>query len=469
MILYKSYYLRIIINNYKNNSLNDTKRTLSVIFLKRITIILFNFLGKSRNMEHLKLSKHQTFYAVGLSYKKADAEVRGKFSLDDQAKTNVLLQAKQEGIDSMVVISTCNRTEIYGFAEHPFQLIKLLCDNSIGTVEEFQKVAYVYKNQEAINFIFRVGTGLDSQILGDFEIISQIRNGFVESKKIGLVNSFMERLVNAVIQASKRVKNETELCSGATSVAFASVHYIFNTVSDLANKNILLFGTGKIGRNTCENLVKHTKNENITLINRTKNKAEKIAGKFNLIVKDYIDLEVELQKADVLVVATGAQNPTIDKTILNLKKPLLILDLSIPKNVDENVKQLEGVTLVHMDHLSQLTDETIEKRKEQIPLAEAIIDEIREEFITWMKARKFAPTIHALKEKLNTIKKNELSFQRKKITNFDEEQAEIISNRIIQKITTHFANHLKDDSTTVDESIEWIERVFQIETIPCNE
>jgi glutamyl-tRNA reductase len=216
-------------------------------------------------------------------------------------------------------------------------------------------------------------------------------------------------------------------------------------------------------------LVKHTKNENITLINRTKTKAEKIAGKFNLIVKDYVDLQVEIQRADVLVVATGAQNPTIDKSLLNLKKPLLILDLSIPKNVDENVKQLEGVTLVHMDHLSQLTDETIEKRKEQIPFAEAIIAEIREEFVSWMKSRKFAPTIHALKEKLNTIKKNELSFQRKKITNFDEEQAEIISNRIIQKITTHFANHLKDDSTSVDESIEWIERVFQIETIPYNE
>ena len=148
----KRYYLRIIINNYKNKSLNDTKRTLSVIFLKRITIILFNFLGMSRIMEHLKLSKHQTFYAVGLSYKKADAEVRGKFSLDDQAKTNVLQQAKEEGIDSIVVISTCNRTEIYGFAAHPFQLIKLLCDNSIGTVEEFQKVAYVFKSQEAINF-----------------------------------------------------------------------------------------------------------------------------------------------------------------------------------------------------------------------------------------------------------------------------------------------------------------------------
>lgn len=416
-------------------------------------------------MDSIKGLKFQTFYAIGLSYKKADAEVRGKFSLDEVAKAAILEQAKLEGVKSLFIISTCNRTEIYGFANHPFQLIKLLCDNSNGTVEEFQKVAYVYKNNEAINFLFRVGTGLDSQILGDFEIISQIRNGFMQSKKANLANSFLERLVNAVIQASKRVKNETELCSGATSVAFAAVHYIFNTVSDLSTKNILLFGTGKIGRNTCENLVKHTKNENITLINRTKTKAEKIAGKFNLIVKDYIDLQVEIQKADIIVVATGAQNPTIDKSLLNLKKPVLILDLSIPKNVNENVKQIEGVTLVHMDYLSQVTDDTLEKRKQQIPYAEVIISEIKLEFISWIKARKFAPTIHALKEKLNVIKDNELNFQRKKITNFDEQQAEIISNRIIQKITTHFANHLKDDNTTVDESIEWIERVFQIEAV----
>ncbi len=111
------------------------------------------------------------------------------------------------------------------------------------------------------------------------------------------------------------------------------MQYIIKNVEDIGNKNILLFGTGKIGRNTCENLVKHTKNEHITLINRTKDKAEKMAGKLNLVVKDYADLHLELQNADVVVVATGAQNPTIDKAILNLKKPMLILDLSIPRNV----------------------------------------------------------------------------------------------------------------------------------------
>lgn len=199
------------------------------------------------------ISKGRHFYIIGLSYKKADAEIRGHFSLTEEAKTKLLEQAKYEGIDGVLATSTCNRTEVYGFAAHPFQLIKLLCEHTHGTVEEFEKVAYVYKNRQAISHMFRVGTGLDSQILGDFEIISQLRIAFAQSKKIGLSNAFTERLVNAVIQASKRIKNETEISSGATSVSFASVQYILKNVADISNKNILLFGTGKIGRNTCEN------------------------------------------------------------------------------------------------------------------------------------------------------------------------------------------------------------------------
>lgn len=310
--------------------------------------------------------------------------------------------------------------------------------------------------------MFRVGTGLDSQILGDFEIISQIKQSFVQSREHELGNAFLERLCNSVIQASKRIKNETELSSGATSVAFASVQYILAHVPNISEKNILLFGTGKIGRNTCENLVKHTKNEHITLINRTKDKAEKIAGKFNLIVKDYADLPCEIRKADVLVVATGAQNPTVSKELIFPNKELLILDLSIPKNVDTDVTELPNVRLVHLDHLSQITDETLERRKQYIPQAENIIEEIKTEFTEWLETRRFAPTIKALKKKLKSMKDAEIDFQRKKITGFDEAQAEIISNRIIQKITTHFANHLKDSDAS-DESIELIQKVFQLE------
>jgi glutamyl-tRNA reductase len=415
-------------------------------------------------MQKYNISKSNYFYAIGLSYKKADADIRGNFSLDENSKLALINQAKENNIESLVVTSTCNRTEIYGFAQHPFQLIKLLCDNTKGTVDDFQKVAYVYKNMEAIAHMFRVGSGLDSQILGDFEIISQLKISAKISKKYGLLNPFSERLVNAVIQASKRIKTETKISSGATSVSFASVQYILNSVENVSEKTILLFGTGKIGRNTCENLVKHTKNEHITLINRTKNKAEQVAGKFNLVVKDYANLQEEINDSDILIVATGAQRPTIDKHIIQTKKPLLILDLSIPKNVDINVESLSNVSLVHLDYLSKITDKTLEERKKYIPLAEQIIEEVKTEFSNWLETRKFAPTIKALKHKLLDFKTAELDTQRKKIANFNEEQAELISNNIIQKITNHFAHHLKEDSISTDDSLELIKKVFHLET-----
>ena len=415
-------------------------------------------------MEQFNKSETTYFYVIGLSYRKADAKIRGEFSLDQNAKANLMLQAKASGIETIVATSTCNRTEIYGFARHPFELIKLLCDNTHGTVEDFQRVAYVYKNSDAIQHMFRVGAGLDSQILGDFEIISQLKISAKLSKKYQLLNAYLERLINAVIQASKRIKTETELSSGATSVSFASVQYIKKTVEAISSKNILLFGTGKIGRNTCENLIKHTKNEHITLINRTRDRADKIAGKFKLLVKDYSQLQEEIGNTDILIVATGAQNPTIDKHLIQNKKPLLILDLSIPKNVNENVKELPMVTLVHLDHLSQMTDETLEKRKQFIPVAEGIIAEIKTEFDEWVDNRKFAPTIKALKEKLQVFATAEVDSQRKKINEFNEAQAALISTNLVQKITNHFAHHLKDETISKNDSLELIKKVFQLES-----
>jgi len=411
-------------------------------------------------------SREESFYAIGLNYQKADAETRGHFSVTQEAQTAILEQARDSGIQSLTVVSTCNRTELYGIASHPFQLIKLLCNYTNGTVEEFERVAYIHKNMAAVSHLFRVATGLDSQILGDFEIISQLRRGLKQSKKLGMLNAYMERLGNAVIQASKRIKNETELSTGATSVSFAAVQYIMARVPYISEKNILLFGIGKIGRNTCENLIKHTRNEHITLINRTKVKAEEVAGKFNLVVKDYSNIESEICQADVLIVATGAQKPTINKELLYLKKPLLILDLSIPKNVATDVLENEFVSLVHLDELAKVTDSTLAHRQSQIPQAEKIIAEIENEFNAWAENRSFAPTLKALKLKLAEIKEGEIDYQRRKNNDFNEEQAAIIGDRIIHKITTHFANHLKNGDVDTQEGIALIKQVFQL---PKNE
>jgi len=297
------------------------------------------------------------FYVIGLNYQKADARMRGFFSVSEAAQQRILAEAEELNISSISVLSTCNRSEIYGRVENPYLLIKLLCRHTRGTLEEFEKVSYVYREQEAIDHLFRVGAGLDSQILGDFEIIGQLRNSFRRSKDAGMLDSYMERLVNSVIQASRRIKNETGLSSGITSVSFASVKYIMEQVPDYENKKILLFGTGKIGRNTVGNLVKHISRAQITLINRTRKNAETIGEKYNLAIKDYIDLIPEIAQSDILIVATGASVPTITKfSLVRLQKPLLIIDLSVPQNVDENVDELEGVERVHLDELSEVTE-----------------------------------------------------------------------------------------------------------------
>lgn len=404
-----------------------------------------------------------SFFIVGISYKNADAEIRGRYSLDSKSKLSLLTKAKEAGLESVMAISTCNRTEVIGFVNDPEILTKLLCDATNSSKVEFKKYAYTLSEYKAINHLFKVGSGLESQILGDFEIIGQLKHSAASSKKAGLLNTSLDRLISLVIRASKKIKTETSLSTGATSVSFASVQYICNNIEDVNNKNILLFGTGKIGRNTCENLIKQTKNSKITLINRTKDKAEKIAGKFNLKVEDISDLSHEIAKTDVLVVATGALETTVNKGLIKTKAPLLILDLSIPKNVSNDVAELDNVNLIHLDDLSKITDKTLESRKKEVPKATKIIESVMKEFEEWVENRKFAPTIRALKSKLTSFKNSELENLKKKKNDFDFEHAELISDNIIQKITNHFANHLINENITANKSEELIKKVFNLE------
>ena len=173
------------------------------------------------------------------------------------------------------------------------------------------------------------------------------------------------------------------------------------------------------------------------------------------------NLTEEVSKADVLIVSTGADKPTITKEHISNNKEILILDLSMPENVAKEVSDFTGVSLVNVDELSKITDETLAVRQKEIPFAEQIIETHKEEFNSWLNHRRFTPAIAALKESLEIIKKDEINFQKKKISNFDENQAEILTTRFIQKITTQFVKHLKDEETSVSESIEVIQKVFQ--------
>lgn len=383
------------------------------------------------------------FFVVGVSYKKAPLSVREDFSLSKTSSKALLHNAKKNGVNKLVIISTCNRTELYGLTNNPDNLIKLLCQFSKGNSDIFNKVGYRLVGKKAINHIFRVGSGLESQILGDFEIIGQLKKSFYLSKKLNMVNGFIERMMNSVIQASKKIKTQTGLSSGATSVSFAAVQYILQNIKNVSNKNILLFGAGKIGKNTCENLIKHTKNDHIVLINRTKEKAEKIAGKFQVIVKKYSELNTEIRKSDILIVATGADNPTINKEVIHSTKPLLVIDLSLPRNVDPSINEINDVSLVHVDELSQMTDKTLSKRKTHIEKAEKIILEAHKEFDIWLSNRKYASFLNAIKNHLENP------------TNKNKESA--------SKITGQVASYLKNNPKNAPAAMDLLADLFELE------
>jgi glutamyl-tRNA reductase len=406
--------------------------------------------------------REEHFYNIGVSYKKADAKTRGKFSLTKENQIALLKLSKDKGFEGVFIISTCNRTEISGFAKRPCQLIELLCEFSEGTIQEFAKVSNIYKDQEAIHQLFRIGTGLESQILGDYEIVGQLRQAFKLAKSLKTTNTYSERLINSVLQASKRVKNETKLSSGTTSVSYAAVQYIIKNLPDYNSKNILVFGLGKMGKHTCKNLAEYTQNKSVCLINRTEEKTAEFVKEHVSIRKSVIEnLSKEIEEADVLIVSTGADKPTIIKQHINKNKKLLILDLSMPENVAKDVTDFNGVSLVNIDELSKITDETLAVRLQEVPFAEAIIETHKAEFNEWLNHRRFTPAIAALKKSLENIKNDEISFQKKKITDFDESQAEILTSRFIQKITTQFVKHLKDEETSVSQSLQVINKVFQ--------
>tara|TARA_B100001778_G_scaffold105241_1_gene86025 strand:+ start:25 stop:1248 length:1224 start_codon:yes stop_codon:yes gene_type:complete len=403
------------------------------------------------------LDNSKNCQVIGISYKNADLDTRGLFSLSDLQLHSLFLEAKEKKFDELMIINTCNRTEIFGWNNNTDDFINLLCKHSNGDIKTFEKYGYIITGKKAIKHLFKVGTGLDSQILGDFEIIGQIKQSLNRSKRLNLISGRLERLVNSVIHASKKIKNQTKLSSGATSVAYASVQYIIKNVKNISKKKIVLFGIGKIGRNTCENLLKHTKNEHIVLINRTQEKAEKIALKFPVLVKPYGELTSEISNADVLIVATSSSNPTITKDLIFNSKNLLILDLSIPRNVETQINELNNIKVVHLDELSQITDSTIEKRKKHIPKAELIINSNIKDYILWLSQRKFSPTLKSFKEQVTQLKKEKLNCPH---NNFFSDKAE----EIAEKITGQVASFLKENPNKVPETIDLINKFLKVES-----
>lgn len=343
------------------------------------------------------------FFVAGINYKKTDAAIRGQFAINQDQYATLLQLAPSHGLHELFILSTCNRTEIYGFAEQAGNLINLLCTETEGNKETFTRLAYIKQGMDAMEHLFAVGAGLDSQILGDYEIVSQLKLAVKFARERDFVGPFLDRLINSVLQSSKAVKNKTALSGGTVSVSFAAVQYIKEKVADVANKKILLLGTGKIGRSTCKNIVDYLGTTNITLINRTQEKAAELAFELGLQYVPADLLTEHIREAAIIIVATNATQPTILKSHLEGKGEKLIIDLSIPYNVEDAARELPTVQLVNVDELSKLKDETLQKREAEVPKANTIINEHIIDFMEWFEMRKYVPVLKAVKTKLKEI------------------------------------------------------------------
>jgi glutamyl-tRNA reductase len=343
------------------------------------------------------------FFIAGINYKKTDAAVRGQFAVTPENYALILDDAKTNELGELFILSTCNRTEIYGLVSNASHLIDLLCKHTAGDTETFKSRAYIKSGLAAIEHLYNVSAGLDSQILGDYEIVGQIKQAVKFSKERSMIGAFTERLVNSVLQSSKTIKNQTELSGGTVSVSFSAVQYIKQNIADLTDKKILLLGIGKIGRNTCRNLVDYLPTKNITLINRTNEKAKHLAEELQLKHAPFADLVQHVQSSDIILVATNAAEPTIHTNDLQGHGEKLLIDLSIPYNVEESAKHLPGVTLINVDELSKLKDHTLRKRKAEVPKAKKIISEHIADFLEWFEMRKHVPVLRAVKIKLEEI------------------------------------------------------------------
>lgn len=349
----------------------------------------------------------EEFIVTGINYKKTDAVVRGQFAINNEQYATLLASATRFGVSDMFIVSTCNRTEVYGFATSPRSFIELICSVCEGDVATFESMAYIKKGQPAIMHLYQVAAGLDSQILGDYEILGQIKNAVKHAKNAGYIGQFMERLLNSVLQASKAVKTNTALSGGTVSVSFAAVQcmkeYAGQKGIEPSGLKVALIGTGKIGRVTCRNVIDYLHTRSITLVNRTEATAQALAAELQINSTPLENLSDAVADANVILVSTNAGKAILTAEHVAGKGEKLIIDISVPCNVSAEAQVLPGITFVNVDHLAKRKDETLQKRSAEIPKALAIIEENLNDFNDWCEMRRHVPVIRDMKHKLLAI------------------------------------------------------------------
>jgi glutamyl-tRNA reductase len=415
--------------------------------------------------------------AISINHKTAPVELREALHLTKDEISFFLNELTSSIFHESFIISTCNRTEIFGIPRAHnigyMELLKFLLDKkSVNNITEdnFHK----YFSCSAINHLFKVVAGIDSQMIGDNQIFGQVKEAFQiaeENKKVGFL---LKRLFDAAIQLGKRVKTETLINDGAVTVSYAAVQLIEKIFSNLSKKNALVIGAGETG----EIAAKHLRDKDIgrlAITNRTYEKAEKIAEELNAGILPFSHFKENLHEFDIIISSTSAPELILlkDDVKLMMKKrhyqATVFMDIAVPRDIDSSIKSIDNVFYNDIDSLNIIVEQNLIRRKEEIPKVQKIIIEEMVNFYNWFNSLEIAPTIKMLRDYFEEIRNEEVQKQINKFSSDDKDKVEILTRRIINKILHQPTIELKKSAELGIESIETMTKIAIIKELFKNE
>ena len=381
--------------------------------------------------------------SVGISHKRAPIEVREKLWFSADEVRAALKEATRQSYKECVIISTCNRTEAYVVSpsEQPNadQLRDLLIEikgaQTVARMEHFDS----FISCGVANHLFKVAAGIDSMIVGDVQILGQVKEAFNLSRELHTSGFYTNRLFQSALHVGKRTRSETEIGEGAVSVSSAAVELASKIFAHLEKKSVLLIGAGKTGELTAKHLVRKGI-QNVMIANRTRRKAEELVQKLGGSIVDLGNLRAQLRHADIVLSSVSSPNYVLTaQDIQDVMRdrdnsPLFIIDIGVPRNVDPLVNKVNNVFLHDIDALQRIADQNFEKRTREASKAEKIVEQELVEFTRWYNSLGVNPTIQQMRELFEEIRRMEVEKHSHRFTDHDRELMELVTKRILNKI-----------------------------------
>lgn len=400
--------------------------------------------------------------SISINHRTASVELREELHLNEEEIRNFILLQKGKLLREGLVISTCNRTEVYGIPVDNNTTTKELQDLVINYKSGSKAGLINFENfisKESVRHLFKVAAGIDSMLVGDNQIYKQVKDSFLIADELQFTGFFMRRVMDAATRVGKRAISETSISEGAVTVSYAAVQLIEKIFSTLNKKSALIIGTGETG----EIAAKHLRDRGIgrlALTNRTFEKAEKLANELNTAVFPFDSFKEHIHKFDIIVSATSSEGLIISKVDIEnaMKKrnyaSIVLMDIAIPRDIDPKSKDIEYVFYHDIDSLNIIVEQNLAKRKEEIPKVEKIIEEELNNFFDWYNSLEAAPTIKTIRDHFEAIRAEEVEKNVNKFSQDDREKLDIVTKRIINKIlhqpTVELKKTSESDSRTED-------------------